>query len=80
MTSCAGPGLLSSDREVQFKSPAESFSPPCDRRDDGNDNGVVERWVLNDHGDMTRENHLFDNEASAETFACVEPHRETVKY
>lgn len=69
-----------SDREVQFKSLAESFSLPYNQRDDGNDNGVVERWVLNDHGDMTRENHLFDNEASAETFACIKPHHETVKY
>lgn len=43
-----------SDREVQFKPLAESFSLPYNQRGDGNDNGVVERWVLNDHGDVCR--------------------------
>ena len=67
-----------SDREVQFKPLAESFSLPYNQRGDGNDNGVVEWWVLNDHKSICTENYLSQNEAYAKSFACIKPHHETV--
>lgn len=53
-----------SDRKVQFKPLAESFSLPYNQRGDGNDNVVVERWVLCVLR-IFRENYLFANEACA---------------
>lgn len=64
--------------EVQFKPLAQDSALQHDHRGDSNDNVVVEQWVLNDHRDICRGNHLFENEAWTKTLSCTKPQCETV--
>ncbi len=54
-----------SDRKVQLKPLAESFSLSYKQRGDGNDNGVVEPWEPCIY--ICRKNHLFEKEVSAKS-------------